>query len=290
MTTKTSPSAPRQNTTASAAVHPLDQALALTSTHAGQYHGQVHPGYWNMVGPFGGTTAAIALQAVLQHPDLLGEPLSLTVNFAAAQVAGAFTVQAVPVRTNRSTQHWTVAFFQPNANGHPVVTTTATAVTAVRRDTWSMGDLPLPAVPQPATLARATPSMGVEWLQRYEMRPVTGTLPERWEGQGDDSLSQLWMRDDPPRPLDFCALAALADVFFPRVWLRRALRVPAGTVSLTVYFHANGAELAATGTGYLLGQARGQEFRRGFFDQAVQLWNESGALLATSHQMVYFKE
>ena len=270
--------------------HPLDQALALTSTHAGQYHGQVHPGYWNMVGPFGGTTAAIALQAVLQHPDLLGEPLSLTVNFAAAQVAGAFTVQAVPVRTNRSTQHWTVAFFQPDANGHPVVTTTATAVTAVRRDTWSMGDLPLPAVPQPATLARATPAMGVEWLQRYEMRPVTGTLPERWEGQGDDSLSQLWMRDDPPRPLDFCALAALADVFFPRVWLRRALRVPAGTVSLTVYFHANGAELAATGTGYLLGQARGQEFRRGFFDQAVQLWNESGALLATSHQMVYFKE
>ena len=291
MTTKTSSSASSAPAQAAPAVaHPLDQALALTSTHAGQYHGQVHPGYWNMVGPFGGTTAAIALQAVLQHPDLLGEPLSLTVNFAAAQVAGAFTVQAVPVRTNRSTQHWTVAFFQPDANGHPVVTTTATAVTAVRRDTWSMGDLPLPAVPQPATLARATPAMGVEWLQRYEMRPVTGTLPERWEGQGDDSLSQLWMRDDPPRPLDFCALAALADVFFPRVWLRRALRVPAGTVSLTVYFHANGAELAATGTGYLLGQARGQEFRRGFFDQAVQLWNEAGALLATSHQMVYFKE
>ena len=160
----------------------------------------------------------------------------------------------------------------------------------MRRDTWSLGDLPLPEVPQPATLARATPAMGVEWLHRYEMRPVTGALPERWEGQGDDSLTQLWMRDEPPRPLDFCALTALADVFFPRVWLRRALRVPAGTVSLTVYFHANAAELAATGTGYLLGQARGQEFRRGFFDQTVQLWNEAGALLATSHQMVYFKE
>ena len=132
--------------------------------------------------------------------------------------------------------------------------------------------------------------MGVEWLQRYDMRPVTGALPERWDGQGDSSLTQLWMRDDPPRPLDFCALAALADVFFPRVWLRRALRVPAGTVSLTVYFHANAQELAATGTGYLLGQARGQEFRNGFFEQTVQLWNEAGALRATSHQMVYFKE
>ena len=45
-----------------------------------------------------------------------------------------------------------------------------------------------------------------------------------------------------------------------------------------------------TGTGYLLGQARGQEFRNGFFDQTVQLWNEAGTMLATSHQIVYYKE
>jgi hypothetical protein len=98
------------------------------------------------------------------------------------------------------------------------------------------------------------------------------------------------MRDAPPRPLDFCALAALADVFFPRVWLRRAHRVPAGTVSITVYFHASAAQLQETGMGYLLGQARGQEFRNGFFDQTVQLWNEAGTMLATSHQIVYYKE
>jgi len=270
--------------------HPLDKALALTSLAAGQYQGHTSPDYWNMVGPFGGVTAATALRAVLQHPDVLGEPLSLTVNYAAAQTAGAFAVQAVPVRTNRSTQHWTITFFQADAQGTPQVTTTATAVTAMRRDTWSLGDMPMPAVPQPAALPRVTPPMGVEWLSRYEMRPVTGELPERWDGQGDSSLSQLWMRDEPARQLDFCALAALADVFFPRVWLRRAVRVPAGTVSITVYFHASGAELAATGTGYLLGQARGQEFRNGFFDQTVQLWNEAGAMLATSHQIVYFKE
>jgi acyl-CoA thioesterase len=98
------------------------------------------------------------------------------------------------------------------------------------------------------------------------------------------------MRDAPPRPLDFCSLAALSDVFFPRVWLRRATRVPAGTVSLTTYFHAGERELQATGTGYVLGQARAQEFRNGFFDQSAQLWNEAGTLLCTSHQIVYFKE
>ena len=261
------------------------------SDATGQYEGHTHPGYWNMVGPFGGVTAATLLQAVMQHPDRLGDPLSLTVNYAGALTAGSYTVQATPVRTNRSTQHWTLTILQADTEGAPVVTTTATAVTAVRRDTWSAGDVPMPAVPGPT----AHPAIehgpeAMEWLNRYEMRPITGALPRAWDGSGDHSLTQLWMRDAPARPLDFCALSALADLFFPRVWLRRAHRVPAGTVSITVYFHASAEQLAQTGTGYLLGQARGQEFRNGFFDQTVQLWNEAGTMLATSHQIVYYKE
>ncbi len=272
-------------------IHPLDEALALTSSAPGQFTGQTHPGYWNMVGPFGGVTAATLLQAVMQHPDRLGDPLSLTVNYAGALTAGAFTVQATPVRTNRSTQHWTLTILQADAEGAPVVTTTATAVTAVRRDTWSAGDVPMPAVPGPTAhpVIEHDPE-AMEWFNRYEMRPITGALPRAWDGSGDHSLTQLWMRDAPARPLDFCALSALADLFFPRVWLRRAHRVPAGTVSITVYFHASAEQLAQTGTGYLLGQARGQEFRNGFFDQTVQLWNEAGTMLATSHQIVYYKE
>ena len=134
------------SSTASAA-HPLDDAVQLTalpSSAPGQYEGQTHPGYWNMVGPFGGVTAATLLQAILQHPDRLGDPLSLTVNYAGALTAGAFTVQATPVRTNRSTQHWTLSILQAGDDGAQVVTTTATAVTAVRRETWSVGDVPMP--------------------------------------------------------------------------------------------------------------------------------------------------
>ena len=277
----------------SSSAHPLDEALQLTASSAatGQYEGQTPAGYWNMVGPFGGITAATLLQAVLQHPDLLGDPLSLTVNYAGALTTGAFTVQATPVRTNRSTQHWTLSILQADAEGAQLVTTTATAVTAVRRETWSVGDVPMPEVPPPAdNKAMAAPPGAVEWLNRYEMRPIAGHIPRAWDGSGDHSLTQLWMRDAPPRPLDFCALTALADVFFPRVWLRRARQVPAGTVSITVYFHATAEQLRATGSGYLLGQARGQEFRNGFFDQTAQLWNEAGTMLATSHQIVYYKE
>ena len=98
------------------------------------------------------------------------------------------------------------------------------------------------------------------------------------------------MRDEPPRPLDFASLAALSDAFYPRVWLRRATRVPAGTVSITTYFHADSGQLAQTGDGYLFAQARAQAFQNSFFDQTAHLWNEAGLLLATSTQMVYYKE
>ncbi|MCY1380298.1 Thioesterase-like superfamily protein [compost metagenome] len=121
------------------------------------------------------------------------------------------------------------------------------------------------------------------------MRPIEGALPHAWDGGGDHSLSRLWVRETEPRGLDFCGLTALADVFFPRVWLRRATPVPVGTVSMTVYFHAGAAPLAGCGHGWLLGQARAQAFRNGFFDQTAQLWNEGGHLLATSHQIVYYK-
>ncbi|MDM0114645.1 thioesterase family protein [Variovorax sp. J22R133] len=273
--------------------HPFDQALALAPSdiRTGHFTGATSPHFWNMVGPFGGATTAIALQSVLKHPDLLGTPLSLTVNFAAAVEAGPFDVQTTAVRTNRSTQHWTVQITQPDANGVPQVNTTATVVTAARRETWSESDVPMPDVPRPSDVARMSfgPS-GVKWLDQYDMRPISGVVPSTWDGSGTHSETRLWMRDATPRPLDFASLTAMSDMFFPRVWLRRAKRVPAGTVSITTYFHTDAAQMAEVGTGYLLGRAFAQRLRNGFFDQSAHLWSERGHLLATSNQIVYFKE
>lgn len=271
--------------------HTFDSALKLQPLAPGRYAGATSPAYWNMVGPFGGATAATVLAAVLQHPDRLGDPLSITVNYAGALAQGPFEVQIHPARTNRSTQHWTAAIVQQDEQGQPVIATTATVITAARRETWSLSDVPMPLVPRPVEVPSMHSERTVAWLERYELRPVSGLIPQAWDGrQLDHSLTQLWMRDHPPRPLDFCSLLALSDIFFPRVWLKRATRVPAGTVSITTYFHAGEKELRETGSGYLLGQARGQEFRNGFFDQSAQLWNEAGILLCTSHQIVYYKE
>ena len=78
--------------------HAFDAALALDQVAPGRYAGRTSEAYWNMVGPFGGCTAATVLKAVLNHPDLLGAPLSITVNYAGALAQGPFEVQLLPVR------------------------------------------------------------------------------------------------------------------------------------------------------------------------------------------------
>ena len=96
----------------------------------------------------------------------------------------------------------------------------------------------MPAERFDAALPRLTIATSA-WTGRYDMRALRGMIPQVWDGSESDSLTRLWLRDDPPRPLDFLSLAAMSDAFFPRVWLRRAIRVPAGTVSISSYFHAS---------------------------------------------------
>ena len=266
--------------------HVFDAAIALRSTGENVFSGQTSAPYANMIGPFGGVTAAQALNAVMQHPRRLGEPVAFTVNFAAALSDGDFIVQATPARTNRSTQHWLVEMRQADA-----VVLTATVVTASRRETWTPVSEPMPIVPRPHEVAVPPRRGRVEWINRYEMRFVSGGFPEHWDGaDANHSRTQVWVRDNPARSLDFPSLTAMCDVFFPRIWLRRSTFTPLGTVSMTVYFHAGQAQLDASGTGYLLGQAQAQAFHNGYFDQSAQMWNEAGQLLATSHQVVYYKE
>lgn len=240
-----------------------------------------------MVGPFGGTTAAQLLQAACLHPDRLGEPVALTVNFAAPVADGEIRFLARAARTNRSTQHWLIEARQ----GEGTVAT-ATAVLALRRETWSATEAVMPQGLAPAAALERMPLKGLmPWPHRYDMRFTEGAFPAVFDEQEQShSRSSLWVRDDPPRPMDFVSLAALCDSFFPRIYVRRRRRVPIGTVTLTTYFHADSALLAKVGERHVLGLARALNFRNGYFDQTGELWSPEGQLLASTHQLVYFKD
>lgn len=271
--------------------HPFDQAVALqhlaTQDRLSRWRGTTHPAYWNMVGPFGGITAATVLQAVLGHPERAGEPVSLTLTYAAPIGEGDFEVRTHLVAATRSTQHWSVQLLQGDAGQ---VAVNAIAMFAARRDTWSAGEAAMPPVPPASDTPRyVSDTFPVAWVRRYAMRFLQGGIDDIARGPREDSTSRLWVSDEPPRALDFASLASICDVFFPRIYLRRGAPVQAGTVSMNIYFHADAPSLAAVGTEPVLCVARGVGFRRGFFDQAAEVWSPDGALLASTQQLVWYK-
>jgi Thioesterase-like superfamily len=92
-----------------------------------------------------------------------------------------------------------------------------------------------------------------------------------------------------PRKIDMLSLTAMSDAFFGRVFHARRELVPFGTVSLTTYFHTDSEDLAAEDISRVLAVADARIFHKSYGDQTGELWSPKGRLLATTHQIGYFK-
>jgi acyl-CoA thioesterase len=269
--------------------HALDLATALEGDPAAPRR-QAHTSdaYWTFIGPFGGSSAATALRAVLEHPSRQGDPLALTVNFCAPIARGGFEVAVRLARANRSSQHWTVEFTQGESREAVL---TATVVTAARRDSFSHQFASPPQIPGWESLPTLPNPSRLSWVSQYEFRFAEGllALSETPPDPPGSPRSLLWLRDAPARPLDFVSLTAMSDAFFGRIFQVIGRIPPFGTVSMTTCFHAGADELAAHGDAPLAGVADARIFHRSFGDQSVELWSGAGKLLATGTQMAYFR-
>ena len=85
------------------------------------------------------------------------------------------------------------------------------------------------------------------------------------------------------------SLMSMSDAFFGRVFHARRELMPFGTVSLTTYFHADSEDLAAEDINRVLAVADAKIFHKSYGDQTGELWSPNGRLLATTHQIAYFK-
>lgn len=268
-------------------LHPLDAASRLTRLGDGTLTGHTSPAYWNMVGPYGGITATILLRAALEDDRRVGEPVAQTVNFCAPVAEGEFAVTVKEVRTGRSVQHFYVELRQ----GETIAANT-TIVMARRAETWGHHAVAMPEAPPPETLAPVAGKPPLAWLDRYDFRYVEGppVVPGTPHAAPQASRSLLWVADRPGRTLDHLSLAALCDVFIVRIFQVRGIRTPAGTVSMTSYFHAGAEELAAQGARHVLAKADSLRFGGQFHDQQGEIWSDAGKLLASTGQIVWFRD
>jgi acyl-CoA thioesterase len=224
----------------------------------------------------------------MEHPQRVGDPLAVTVNFCAPVVEGAFDLDVRLIKANRSTQHWSVELTQNGAD----VAAFATAVFAVRRPSWS--HQPAPA-PQASAFEQTRPfpksTFAMYWTQQYDFRFVEGepVLSGAPHAAPASPFSKLWIGDRVPRTIDVLSLLAMSDAFFGRIFQVRGELVPFGTVSLTTYFHVDAEDLAAENISNVLAVADAKIFTKSFGDQTGELWSPAGRLLATTQQIAYFK-
>jgi acyl-CoA thioesterase len=265
--------------------HLFDDATGVTAGDS-RWSGRTSEDYWAFVGPFGGATAATILRALIDHPQRAGDPLSLSVNFCAPIAQGSFDLDVRLVKANRSTQHWCVELTQGGAD----VATLATAVFAERRPSWSHQPAVFPKGPPPDQIP-LYPKVGASWVKQYDFRFVEGD-PDFGSAIKDapaSAFSKLWIGDRVPRKIDVLSLMSMSDAFFGRVFHVRRELVPFGTVSLTTYFHADAEDLAAEDISRVLAVADARIFHKSYGDQTGELWSPGGRLLATTHQIAYFK-
>ncbi len=263
--------------------HNFDQAVAL-SGDADNRTNTIHPAYQNMVGPYGGITAATLLNSVLRHPEVEGTPVALTVNFLGPIAGENINIRPRLVRKNRSNQHWSVEAFE----GDDTVLT-ATLVTASRRDTWEDTELEFPQCANFDEIDPVPEDFLITWAKNYDFRFALGGLLGTGTKGETPSQTLNWVSDKPARKLDFLSLCSICDTFFPRLMVRHSEFAPIGTVSFTVHFHVGQEELDSLDNGWVLGNARASKFHGSYFDQTAEVWSSNKTLLATTSQIVYYK-
>lgn len=267
-------------------MHPLDAATRLENS-GGSFTGATSDAYWNFTGPFGGATAATLLKAAMDHPRRQHLPLAMTINYCAPVAKGAFDIHVAEKRTNRSTQHFSVELTQ----GADTIAT-ATLVFAARPEGFAHVTGKMPDVKAPEAIEPLQNKAPLAWIERFEMRFASGFPAMR----KDDSAplgsprTEVWMRDNPVRRMDFIGLMNMSDAFFARPFHVLGRLIQVGTVSMTTYFHCDESDLAGVGEDYLLGVADASIFTKGYADQSAWLWSRGGKLLATSQQMLYFRD
>ena len=267
--------------------HPFDAAIQLSNDSEGIWSGHSSPAYANMVGAFGGIVAATLLNSVMLDTRRTGTPVSQTVNFCTGLGAGPFKIETKLQRAGKYTQHWNTELSQGDT-----MIATSSIVMGARGETFSHQPTPAPDVAPAADIAPMSGKLPLEWINRYDYRFVNGGIesigiPKTPLG---DSQTRVWIADNPPRPLDYLSLAALADCFFLRLLQIRGTMEPMGTVTLTTHFLATEGELAAQGSAQMLGVVDSNRMHNQFHDQTMQMFGTDGKIIASGTQLVWYRQ
>lgn len=265
-------------------MHLFDEATRLETVSreegAARFAGAAHPGFKNMIGPYGGWNAAMMAKTIIEAGEADMRLVSLTTEFLHAPGEEAVELSARCDRRGKNTQFWSAEL---KTQTSPTPCNKALGIMTKPRETveWTEGERP--NAPPPEDCERFP--LPMEWTKTVEMR---GADNPPFKSTGS-TRSTAWVRLDPDRPLDTVGLVALADTPTPRVFYIIGKPDLIATVSMTIYLHAKDEDYAAVGSDYLLVEATGARGGNGIFDQHARMWSRDGRLLATTQQIISYR-
>jgi len=259
----------------------FDESITLAPAAAHEWTGRADPRREATTGMFGGWTSALLLRAVLNDAAEAGSPVALTVHFVNAVIPGsALSVRTRPLGGGRALSTWQAELIPEGAQGPAAV---ATVVLAKRRESFGFTDAVMPEAPPPDTLPKFHPPG--PFGERSLVRPAHG-FPIFARA---DARSVFWVREVSGRAIDAIQLAYLVDNFPPRSWSRRTEPGPYSTITLSAYFHATDAELAALGDDDVLLDVSSSRAESSTVAAHARIWSRGGVLLATTEQLGWFR-
>jgi acyl-CoA thioesterase len=187
-------------------------------------------------------------------------------------------VKVAQLGASQSVETWRAEIF---VESREAPSASANIVLASRRASDAFTERQPPEAPDPETLPMIHPP--ASFGQRVDMRAWAIPFGH------DHSHSANWIRERSGHPIDHVLLAYLSDAYPPRILMRSKGMRPSSTLTLSAYFYASAEELAAIGGDFILSEAIGTRAAGSIVGAQLNMWNRSGALLATSEQLCWFK-
>lgn len=252
----------------------------------------VGPGRWTAVaspdwlnperGVWGGYAIGLCIRIVEAERDAFGEPLSLTLTYAAPLPGGRLDVTTRRLRQGRSVGIWSV---EMRPAGSTEICVHGMISTAQRPSSRPFVLARMPETPPPEALPVQARRGCKAQRDAFEWRSLESDPPSL----GDAARTLAWVRAR-DGGMDKALLGILTDASPPRVMHGLGTAVLNTTLSLTVYFLASSEQLAAIEGDSILVDYDGGVGNAGASNERSSYWSRSGELLATSDQLVWYRD
>jgi acyl-CoA thioesterase len=234
--------------------------------------------WWGHDALFGGYAEALALIAMTRRLDNPNQsPQSMTMHFLRPFVDGLFRAETTVERTGRNMSTVSARLY---SNGKLAGFAIASFGTRREFNEFVAISPPDERPVQPGEQPVVSP-LGVPNHQHFDMFPRIGTFAR---GGGDAHVGG-WVRPRALGPIDHPMIPVLADLWIPAAYHRWTDPTPAVSADITTHFRAALPRADVGPTSAVFVDLRTSGSIGGFVDEDVDIWSESGDLLAQSRQM-----